>query len=140
MYNAFQKTQTTLINDGRGGRERFTEETRQMAYKEKHKKSSNKNRTSNKPVLQVKDYFPVTASIWKNTMQVDGEDKAVFGATFQRVYKDKKGDYKQSDSMNKAHCLLLARCAEKVADALIELEAKERLKEQNDDDDDDDDE
>lgn len=42
----------------------------------------------------------VSATIWSNSIEKDGESKEVKNVSFERSYKDKKGEWKTTNSLN----------------------------------------
>jgi hypothetical protein len=72
---------------------------------------------ADKPVLQVR-FYPVEAAIWRNLTK---EGKAFYSATFFRLYRDEKGDYKHADSYGGSDLLLLAKVADIVHSKMDEL-------------------
>ena len=46
--------------------------------------------------------FPVSASVWENTIKKDDKEIKVYNVSINKAYKDKEGNWKSTDSMGLA--------------------------------------
>lgn len=73
---------------------------------------------NNKPVANVR-IGSVTASIWENK----GDKGSFLSASFQRSYKDKDGNWKNSESFGPTALLELAKAADAAHTRILKLYA-----------------
>ncbi len=71
----------------------------------------------NAPVAKVSVGLQ-TASIWKN----ESEGRSFYNVTFDRRYRDAKGDWKSSDSYGRDDLLALAKLADLAHTKVLELQ------------------
>jgi hypothetical protein len=83
---------------------------------------------TSKPVTKI-SMFPVTAAIWEN--RTDG--KSYYSVTFQRSYRDDKGNWQNSDSFGTADLLLLAKVADQAHSEIHKLRGANRAGQQSED-------
>jgi hypothetical protein len=79
--------------------------------------------TSDKKPASKLSLYPLSAAIWRNENQ---KGEAFYSTTFQRTYKDKDGNLKNSDSFNASELLLLAKLADLAHSEVIKLRANDR--------------
>ena len=82
---------------------------------------------TSKPVAKI-SLFPVTAAIWQN--EKDG--KSYYSVTFQRSYKNEKGNWQNSESFGAADLLLLAKVADQAHSEIHKLRDTDRDTQQSD--------
>lgn len=70
--------------------------------------------TINKPIGKVK-IGALTAAIWKTEL----DNGPVFNVTFDRVYRDKEGNFKHSDSFSTRDLLALAKLADRAHTVIV---------------------
>lgn len=83
---------------------------------------------TSKPVTKI-TMFPVTAAVWEN--RSDG--KSYYSVTFQRSYRDDKGNWQNSDSFGAADLLLLAKVADQAHSEILKLREANRAPQQSED-------
>ncbi len=64
----------------------------------------------------------VATAIWPNQIMVNNQSKIIFKATLQKRFKDKDGNWKNSNSYSKNEIKHAIYCLEKAYDKIIELE------------------
>lgn len=74
-----------------------------------------------KPIARITIY-PLTAAVWRNLR--DGV--AYYSATFERSYRDDKGEWHHTGAFNAGDLLLLAKLADRVHSTIADLRSKER--------------
>jgi hypothetical protein len=84
--------------------------------------------STSKPVAKI-TMFPITGAIWQN--EKDG--KSYYSVTFQRSYRDDKGNWQNSDSFGAADLLLLAKVADQAHSEVHELRGANRASPQSED-------
>ena len=62
-------------------------------------KGSENKKMSEGPIYKYR-VGAVTASVWKNTVKTKEAEYDNFSVTLQRSYKDKEGEWKNTDSLN----------------------------------------
>ena len=77
---------------------------------------------SKKPVSKVTMY-PISAAIWRNESE---KGEAFYNVTFERSYKDDKGEYQSSATFNASDLLLLAKVADCAHSEIYKLRASDR--------------
>jgi hypothetical protein len=65
----------------------------------------------------------IRAAIWRN---VDSEGRARFNTTYERIYRDEKGDWKSTSSFGRDDNMLLAKVADQTHTLIFQLQAQER--------------
>ena len=57
---------------------------------------------SNKPASTIRQFFPITGSIWRNesTDAGTGEVRVWYSATVERQYKDREGNWQNTGSFS----------------------------------------
>ena len=83
---------------------------------------SNDQKAKNPPVAKFR-VSSVTVSIWENK----GEKGTNYNATFDRRYKDAKGDWHSTRSYNADDLLALAKAADQAHTKILELQAADRV-------------
>jgi hypothetical protein len=66
--------------------------------------------------------YPITAAIWRN----ENEGRAYYSATFERSYRDERGDWRNTSSFNAGDLLLLAKVADLAHTEISKLRANDR--------------
>ena len=66
--------------------------------------------------------FPVTASIWLN----EKGDRSFYSVSFQKSYKDEKGNWQYGESFGVSDLLLLAKVADMAHSEIYKLRGAER--------------
>ena len=82
---------------------------------------------TSKPAAKI-SLFPVTAAIWQN--EKDG--RSFYSVSFQRSYKDEKGNWQNSESFGVSDLLLLAKVADQAHSEIYKLRGAERETQQSD--------
>ena len=82
---------------------------------------------TSKPAAKI-SLFPVTAAIWQN--EKDG--RSFYSVSFQRSYKDEKGNWQNSESFGVSDLLLLAKVADQAHSEIYKLRGTERETQQSD--------
>ena len=77
-----------------------------------------------RPVEKIKGGNNVTASIWKNQIQVNGKMVTKYTVTIQRSYY-KDGKWHNSNSFDKASLPDARYCIDKAYERLIELKSED---------------
>ena len=75
-------------------------------------------KAKNPPVAKIKVGL-ITASIWENK----GDKSTSYNVTFDRRYKDGKGDWHSTSSYNAGDLLELAKAADLAHTRILELQA-----------------
>ena len=75
-------------------------------------------KTKNPPVAKIRVGL-VTASVWENR----GEKSTTYSVTFDRRYKDAKGEWHSTGSYNAGDLLELAKAADLGHSRVLELQA-----------------
>jgi hypothetical protein len=91
-----------------------------------------KTMSDNKTPAAKVTLYPVTAAIWRNDNNAKGD--AFYSVTFERSYKDEKGNWKSSKTFNAGDLLLLAKVADQAHTEIHNLRANDRQAEQPDED------
>ena len=78
--------------------------------------SNTETEAKNPPVAKIR-VGGVTASIWEN----QGEKNTTYSVTFQRRYRDAKGDWHSSASYNPGDLLEIAKAADLAHTKVLEL-------------------
>ena len=76
---------------------------------------------TSKPAAKV-SMFPITAAIWHN----ERDGRSFYSVTFQRSYKDEKGNWQHSDSFGLGDLLLLAKVADQAHGEIFKLRDADR--------------
>jgi hypothetical protein len=92
--------------------------------RQKNSKGKTMSNTT-KPAAHV-TLHPVRAAIWRN--EHDGQ--AFYSVTIQRSYKDAKGKWKSSDSLNESDLLVAAKVLDLAHTKIFELRAADRQAQQ----------
>lgn len=79
-----------------------------------------------KPVAHV-NLFPVKAAIWKNANE---KGEAFYNVTFERGYRDSKGEWQSSTSFGLAELLLVAKVADLAHSEIYKLRAADKQAQQ----------
>jgi len=82
---------------------------------------------TSKPAAKI-SLFPVTAAIWQN--EKDG--RSFYSVSFQRSYKDEKGNWQNSESFGVSDLLLLAKVADQAHSEIYKLRGTDRETQQSD--------
>ena len=80
--------------------------------------SAKNETTKNAPVAKVSVGLQ-TASIWKN----ESEGRPFYNVTFDRRYRNAKGEWKSTDSYGREDLLALAKLADLAHTKVLELES-----------------
>ena len=83
--------------------------------------------STSKPAAKI-TLFPVSAAIWHN--EKDGN--SFYSVSFQRSYKDDKGNWQNSDSFGPSDLLLLAKVADQAHTEIHRLRSANRDAQQSD--------
>jgi hypothetical protein len=75
-----------------------------------------------KPASRV-TLFPVSAAVWANETK-DG--KTYYAVTFERSYKNEKGEWASSSSFSEGDLLLLAKVADLAHSEVVKLRANDK--------------
>jgi hypothetical protein len=86
--------------------------------KEEYKMSEAKKQ----PIMRV-DFYPVYAAIWRNK---SAEGGTFYSITFERKYKDKEGNYRNSRNFSASDLLLLTKAAIFAHTQICEFQAQDR--------------
>jgi hypothetical protein len=76
---------------------------------------------TSKPAAKI-SMFPVNAAIWHN--EKDG--RSFYSVSFQRSYKDEKGNWQHTDSFGLGDLLLLAKVADQAHSEILKLRDADR--------------
>lgn len=76
---------------------------------------------TSKPAAKV-SMFPITAAIWHN----ERDGRSFYSVSFQRSYKDEKGNWQHSDSFGLSDLLLLAKVADQAHSEIFKLRDTDR--------------
>ena len=87
----------------------------------------------NGPVKKIRA-GQVSAALWENQINVNGQAKTVLKASVQRRYKDKDGQWKSSGSFSRNELSLAIHCLQKAFEAMIEYEKQGVVEETVEDD------
>ena len=82
---------------------------------------------TSKPAAKI-SMFPISAAIWHK--EKDGH--SFYSVTFQRSYRDEKGNWQNSDSFGLADLLLLAKVADQAHSEIYKLRGTDRETQQSD--------
>lgn len=102
--SALFKNHVRNINDGNnrlisdyGGDTKMTDEKKEVGKEQTEKQEENKDGK----VRPCKKFvaFPVTASIWKNKKEIEGENRVFYSVSLQKCYKDGE-EWKNTTSLN----------------------------------------
>ena len=78
--------------------------------------------STNKPAAKV-SLYPVSAAIFRNASE---KGDVFYNVTFERSYRDEKGEYQSSSSFGLGELLLLAKVANLAHSKIYELRAGDR--------------
>lgn len=82
---------------------------------------------TSKPAAKI-SIFPISAAIWHK--EKDG--RSFYSVTFQRSYRDEKGNWQNSDSFGLGDLLLLAKVADQAHSEIYKLRGTDRETQQSD--------
>ena len=81
--------------------------------------------TGNAPVKKI-SAGQVSAALWENEININGQSKTVLKATVQRRYKDKTGEWKSTQSFSRTELPLAIHCLQKAFETMLEVD-RDRL-------------
>jgi hypothetical protein len=84
-----------------------------------------------KPARAIRDYFPITATIWRNERKTgwtesEGKPRIWFSVTIERHYQDSSGNWQQTNSYSNEELLVVAKLADLAHTEVSKLRAMER--------------
>ena len=82
-----------------------------------------KEMVGNKPVKKIRA-GQVSAALWENEIEVNGQKMTVLKATLDRRYRDKDGKWQSSQSFSRNEIPVAIYCLIRAFDAMVD---KERL-------------
>ena len=77
----------------------------------------------NKPVKKIRA-GQISAALWENEIEVNGQTKTVLKATLDRRYRDRNGKWQSSQSFSRNEIPVAIYCLIRAFDAMVD---KERL-------------
>jgi hypothetical protein len=83
---------------------------------------------SNKPAFAIREFFPITGSIWRNESPdaATGETRVWYSATVERQYRDKAGNWQNTGSFSGDELLVVAKVADIAHTQISRFRAQDR--------------